>query len=705
VPRRKRDERTKPVSPPPSPRASVRAAWWCACATFAALFLTYLWTLSPTVVDQDSGELVAAAHVLGIPHPTGYPLWTLLARGFDLLPLGHTSAYRVALFSAFSSAAAGAVVCWMTIAVTGALFPGIYAGLSFGLWFPTWSQAVRPEVYALGGLLFALFVLALLRWDRNRSPQNLGWMALAGGLATMHHRTALVALGPALALAFWLTRPRQVSGWIAAAGLFLAPFLFYLYLPIRAVTAPPLNWGRPDNLDRFLHHALGRQYGHFIFANDLETVISQCARLWGELLAGGGWLSVQVALIGIMLVLWGTVAWWRRRPLITASLVLGSVLLSIWVLEWGEISDSKVWFIPVGVVMALLGGIGLAEMSARWAPYRGGRYLAAAGGALVCLFLFAANWDRSDQSDVWLYRDRWAAVLAQMEENAIFLAEFDVPMFATDYLQHVEGVRKDITLLRPQDLWHEWYVSLIQDEELRDHSETLWREVSAEIGIARSNTPEFWQGSAALAHRLAGHYRGRRFVYGLHGPVTDSISTPPYFVGLSEDLVRLEFELPDLLVPAEGDRKVMAEFPKGLRLVSFDIDRFEAGTGELVGFRARWQTGSPISGEMFGVRLLPRAMEIEAGKVNKNWQRLSEKGRFVQGFPVVYGLRGLVPSPAGMFYEQEGRFIVPSNAPPGEYLVQVGYAPSYPPEYVQWADAGIGQALIVHSRPLPANGP
>ena len=59
---------------------------------FLVLFLVYVATLMPTVVDQDSGELVAASHVLGIPHPTGYPLWALLGRAFDLLPVGKTSA-------------------------------------------------------------------------------------------------------------------------------------------------------------------------------------------------------------------------------------------------------------------------------------------------------------------------------------------------------------------------------------------------------------------------------------------------------------------------------------------------------------------------------------------------------------------------------------------------------------------------------------
>ncbi|MBE9565334.1 MAG: DUF2723 domain-containing protein, partial [Proteobacteria bacterium] len=114
MPRRDRKARRRSASPSPVPVAISlpRGASLCALGVFVAVFAVYLLTIIPTVVDQDSGELVAVAHGLGVAHPTGYPLWTLLARAFDFLPVGHTSAYRVALLSAVSAAGAAALVCW-----------------------------------------------------------------------------------------------------------------------------------------------------------------------------------------------------------------------------------------------------------------------------------------------------------------------------------------------------------------------------------------------------------------------------------------------------------------------------------------------------------------------------------------------------------------------------------------------------------------
>ncbi|MFN7971300.1 MAG: DUF2723 domain-containing protein [Acidobacteriota bacterium] len=46
--------------------------------------IVYSRTLAPTVTVEDSGELIAAAVTLGVPHPPGYPLWTILAHVFSL---------------------------------------------------------------------------------------------------------------------------------------------------------------------------------------------------------------------------------------------------------------------------------------------------------------------------------------------------------------------------------------------------------------------------------------------------------------------------------------------------------------------------------------------------------------------------------------------------------------------------------------------
>src|SRR5438552_16445635 len=84
---------------------SIQGAAWV--AALAALW-AYALTLSPTVawvnLGEDSGALLVASATLGIPHPTGYPLFVLLGRVASLLPLG-AIAFRINLTAAIAGAA------------------------------------------------------------------------------------------------------------------------------------------------------------------------------------------------------------------------------------------------------------------------------------------------------------------------------------------------------------------------------------------------------------------------------------------------------------------------------------------------------------------------------------------------------------------------------------------------------------------------
>ena len=74
-----------------------------AAGLFLGSLVLYIRTLAPSLLFGDSAEFQTIAHTLGIGHPTGYPVYVLLARLFTLLPIGEV-AYRVNLFSAFCAA-------------------------------------------------------------------------------------------------------------------------------------------------------------------------------------------------------------------------------------------------------------------------------------------------------------------------------------------------------------------------------------------------------------------------------------------------------------------------------------------------------------------------------------------------------------------------------------------------------------------------
>ena len=119
-------------------------------------------TLSPSVGAGDSGELILAAHSLGIPHPPGYPLWLLLARCADLLPWG-TIAFRVNALSTLLCAAAVGLFYLLAARCGLNRFGRIAATLVFGGSTLVWDSAVQAEVYSLATVLFLALALTAIR--------------------------------------------------------------------------------------------------------------------------------------------------------------------------------------------------------------------------------------------------------------------------------------------------------------------------------------------------------------------------------------------------------------------------------------------------------------------------------------------------------------------------------------------------------------
>src|SRR5690606_14568872 len=72
-------------------------------------FIVYLTTIAPSVIQIDTGELAAVQSTLGIAHPTGYPLFTILGYLFSLIPLPFSKIFQLNLLTAIYCSAAVAI--------------------------------------------------------------------------------------------------------------------------------------------------------------------------------------------------------------------------------------------------------------------------------------------------------------------------------------------------------------------------------------------------------------------------------------------------------------------------------------------------------------------------------------------------------------------------------------------------------------------
>ena len=198
----------------------------------------YLATLPRTVVLEDDGLFLMAGVHLGVAHPPGYPLYTLVVHLFTRLPwadaafLGHLSS------AVLGALACGALYCCARLLRASPL-PALTAAWLFGVSEQFWSQAIIAEVYTLNALLFfAAYALVLLgaRDPGRRWPLSCAAVAWGAGLA--NHWPLMVLATPGLALALLPIRrdvlprlPRLLGLSLASAAL---PYAWMVWLSHQA---------------------------------------------------------------------------------------------------------------------------------------------------------------------------------------------------------------------------------------------------------------------------------------------------------------------------------------------------------------------------------------------------------------------------------------------------------------------------------------
>jgi len=187
-----------------------RPSYLAAAITAAAVLVLYLVTLSPSTAMWDTSEYIAAAYVVGLPHPPGNPLFVLIGRVFSILPLGSLSvAVKINALAALTSAVAAGMwflvaerVCVSWLAerwqrITG----GVVATIIGATAFTVWNQSVVNEkVYTVSLMGLAIVSWLTVRWcDDPDGPAADRTLVLIGyllGLGNANHMMGLLALPP-----------------------------------------------------------------------------------------------------------------------------------------------------------------------------------------------------------------------------------------------------------------------------------------------------------------------------------------------------------------------------------------------------------------------------------------------------------------------------------------------------------------------------
>jgi tetratricopeptide (TPR) repeat protein len=391
-----------------------------------------------TIYVGDSGELVTAVHVLGIPHPSGYPLYVLLGKLWTILvPVG-SIAFRMSLFSAACAATATGIL--HALGRRAGLDPvsAVFSSLLFAFSPSFWGEANVQRVYALNALFVALTTAVVLSWHRSRNTRQLFLALFLSGLGATNH-TFMVIYGIALAAFALMSEPELIR---KPRALFLAAFSFgagllpYLYLPLRSRADPPLDWGNPESLASLLRVILRWDFWERAWIESPPDLFVIAA----DYLLG---LGRELFWAGAFLAIVGALAGWRRGwPVVLALLVMAGNFLSLAL--HGSRSDIFIWhryYIPSYLMAAMLAGVGCQELLKRL-PRRA-QFLPLAVPALAVVM----GWSSFDRSRYRIADDFSRTLLQTLPPGAHLSATDDNILFVLIYLHFVERLRPDVDLI------------------------------------------------------------------------------------------------------------------------------------------------------------------------------------------------------------------------------------------------------------------
>ena len=447
----------------------------------------YQLTLAPSVTFFDSGEFITAIHSLGSAHSPGYPLFINYSKPFTYLPFGNI-AFRVNIATAFSAAMA----CYVVYLLVSKLLEGeemanepnqsrshkktiaLSAALIFAFSSRVWLQSNHDKPYLLisflGAMVFYLLFIWRERYRRGEEcPSYIYLCAFICGLAFAAHQT-MVLLLPSylfLILSMDLRIITRFKENILSVVFALIGFSIHLHMPIRATQKPLLNWGDPQTLAQFLWHFLRRGYPVETPHRDLPLFRAQMNSF--NIPHEFTWVGLTLLLIGLFTSI-------RKRRDEVLAYLIGVVFFLLVIIGYLNTPAEMIFlteefFTPIYLLTAVFIGLGifsLLKAAIAGIVYEKLGTLVIRVMALITIFALpvsvcAINYRENDQHENYIAHDYAANTMLALPERAILYTWGDSGAFPLWYMQGVERMREDLSIVHTPHLYFPWYLDTFPD--------------------------------------------------------------------------------------------------------------------------------------------------------------------------------------------------------------------------------------------------
>ncbi len=387
---------------------------------------------------EGSGELIGATYLLGTPHPTGYPLFILIARFLcSFLPWGDP-ALQVNLSTAFIASFGVGLFAWFLMDRGVNWLAAMGAALCFGFSGTYWGQATISEVYGLS-IVFVIFAFryCLKAIEQNSEPLLCFLCWFMGLGLTAHLNQALLAPAIFCVLVFrWHKVFLRGKLLVKATCALIGGYSIVLYLPIRNGLGDGFHWSTISTPADLWAHLTGAIYGGSFFSLPISGVLLNAYRF--IILFLDEWHVLLVPAI-----IWGGFCLFKKdQNLFYLSSITVITNLLIALNYHRDPNGIAVFFLVTFACSSLFLGYGLESLGdlleKEWR-----RVLIT---CVAAVSVIASHWTEADLSHENLAYKYGRSILEDMPKGAILVTDGDDASYILDYLIRIEKIRTDITI-------------------------------------------------------------------------------------------------------------------------------------------------------------------------------------------------------------------------------------------------------------------
>jgi hypothetical protein len=460
---------------------------------FVIPFIAYVITLAPTVTFIDAGELATVCAKLGVAHPTGYPLFTVIGHLFSLLPTGSV-VYSLNLMCAVISSFTLVIFfnlmvfiftklklnddTWQTTLSDNIIYNvSLAASLILAFSKTFWDTSNAIEVYSLHTFFIVTNIYLFLKacnFTSADTKENLllrekYWLLFAFvlGLSFGNHLTTIFLSVGFLYLFFAVNGFNKLA--LQRILLLAIPFALglsiYIYLPVRAEN-PVLSWGHPDTWDNFYRHVSGKQFSVWMFTGT-ENASKQFSYFTKAFPLEFFYAPMILAILGLIEI------FKKSRKLFWYTLLLAGFCV-LYAINY-DIHDIDSYFLLAYIVSSIWIGFGLYFIMKKVSETS--RKSVSFILIFVALLPMMNNYKLVNESQNYYVKDFTFNVFNSAPQNSIIMStQWDFWVSASIYFQYVEGIRKDLVIIDKELLRKSWYIP-----HIKEHYPEVYKNSQAEF--------------------------------------------------------------------------------------------------------------------------------------------------------------------------------------------------------------------------------